>query len=244
VLLMTIVGFVLYGSMVMLPIFLQQLLGYPAVQAGIAMFPRGLGSFIMMPLTGMLLSKFDGRKLLAIGVVGAAYSMWMLSTINLNAGYWNIFWPQFLQGVSLSLLFVPLTTVTMAAISREMMGTATSMFNLLRNLGGSVGIAFATTYLSRREQVHHAVLASHVNALDPVAQNTIASMTAAMQAGGTDATLATQRAYGAIQGMVQRQASMLSFLDTFRFMAIVFVLVLPLLLLLRRARGKSETPAH
>jgi DHA2 family multidrug resistance protein len=84
-----------------------------------------------------------------------------------------------------------------------------------------------------------------VNALDPVAQNTIGALAGAMQAGGADATLAMQRAYGAIQGMVQRQASMLSFLDTFRFMAIVFVLVLPLLLLLRRARpGKSETPAH
>ena len=245
VLLMTIVGFVLYGSLVMLPIFLQQLLGYPAVQAGIAMFPRGLGSFVMMPLTGMLLSKFDARKLLAIGVVGAAYSMWMLSAINLNAGFWDIFWPQFLQGVSLSLLFVPLTTVTMAAISKEAMGNATSMFNLLRNLGGSIGIAFATTYVSRREQLHQSVLAAHVNALNPVAQNTIGSIAGAMQAGGTDATLALQRAYGAIQGLVQRQAAMLSFLDTFRFMAIVFVLVLPLLLLLKRARpGKSETPAH
>ena len=89
------------------------------------------------------------------------------------------------------------------------------------------------------------MLATHVNALNPVAQNIIGSMTGAMQAGGTDATLAFQRAYGAIQGMVQRQAAMLSFLDTFRFMAIVFVLVLPLLLLLKRARpGKSETPAH
>ena len=91
VLLMTIVGFVLYGSMVLLPIFLQSLLGYPAVKAGIAMFPRGLGSFLMMPLTGVLVSRFDARKLLAIGVVGAAFSMWQLAGINLNAGFWRSF---------------------------------------------------------------------------------------------------------------------------------------------------------
>ena len=245
VLLMTIVGFVLYGSMVLLPIFLQQLLGYPAVRAGIAMFPRGLGSFVMMPLTGVLVSRFDPRKLLGIGVLGAAFSMWQLSGINLNAGYWEIFWPQFLQGVSLSLLFVPLTTVTMGAIARESMGYATSMFNLLRNLGGSVGIAFATTYLARQQQVHQSILAAHVDPLNPVAQNVIGSLAASMQAGGSDSTLAMRRAYGAIQGMVERQAMMLSFLDTFRFMAVVFVLVLPLLLLLRRARGKkADVAAH
>ena len=244
VLLMTIVGFVLYGSMVLLPIFLQSLLGYPAVKAGIAMFPRGLGSFLMMPVTGVLVSRFDARKLLGIGVVGAAFSMWQLSTINLDAGYWQIFWPQFLQGVSLSLLFVPLTTVTMGAIARESMGYATSMFNLLRNLGGSIGIAFATTYLARQQQVHQSILAAHVDPLNPVAQNTIGALSAAMQAGGADSTLAMRRGYAAIQGMVQRQATMLSFLDTFRFMAIVFVLVLPLLLLLRKARGKADVAAH
>jgi DHA2 family multidrug resistance protein len=244
VLLMTVVGFVLYGSMVLLPIFLQSLLGYPAVRAGIAMFPRGLGSFVMMPLTGILVSRFDPRKLLGIGVMGAAFSMWQLSTINLNAGYWEIFWPQFLQGISLSLLFVPLTTVTMGGIARESMGYATSMFNLLRNLGGGIGIAFATTYLTRQQQVHQSVLAAHVDPLNPAAQNTIGSIAASMQAGGADATLAMRRAYGAIQGMVDRQAMMLSFLDSFRFMAVVFVLVLPLLLLLRRARGKGDVAAH
>jgi DHA2 family multidrug resistance protein len=189
-------------------------------------------------------SRFDPRKLLGIGIVGAAFSMWQLSTINLDAGYWEIFWPQFLQGVSLSLLFVPLTTVTMGGIARESMGYATSMFNLLRNLGGGVGIAFATTYLSRQQQVHQSILAAHVDPLNPVAQNMLGTIAASMQAGGTDATLAMRRAYGAIQGMVERQAMMLSFLDSFRFMAVVFVLVLPLLLLLRRAKGKGEVAAH
>jgi DHA2 family multidrug resistance protein len=235
VLLMTVVGFVLYGSMVLLPIFLQQLLGYPAVKAGIAMFPRGLGSFLMMPITGILLSRFDARKLLAIGVLGAAVSMWQLSAINLNAGYWNIFWPQFLQGMSLSLLFVPLTTVTMAPIAKEAMGNATSLFNLLRNLGGSVGIAFATTYLSHRQQIHQSVLGSNVTATNPAAQATIGAIAGAMQQASGDPAQSLQRAFGIVQGMVSSQAAMLSFLDTFRLMAIVFLAVLPLLLLFQRA---------
>ena len=243
VVLMTVVGFVLYGSLVLLPIFLQQLLGYPAVEAGIAMFPRGLGSFLMMPVTGILLSHFDARKLLGMGVLGAAVSMWQLSEINLNAGYWNIFWPQFLQGLSLSLLFVPLTTVTMAPIPKETMGNATSLFNLLRNLGGSIGIAFATTYLSRRQQIHQSVLSSNVTDLNPNARAVIGTLSGAMQQAGGDASQSLQRAYGIVQGMVSRQASMLSFLDTFRLMAVIFIVVLPLLLLFRRAGKSGETPA-
>src|SRR5262249_8789186 len=109
--LMTIVGFVLYGSMVLLPIFLQTLLGYPALQAGIAMAPRGIGSFFMMPITGIMTGRFDNRKLLASGfIVGGTTLVW-LSRLNLQAGYWDIFWPQLIQGVGMSLLFVPLTTV-------------------------------------------------------------------------------------------------------------------------------------
>ena len=243
VLLMAIMGFVLYGSLVLLPVFLQQLLGYTAVKAGTALFPRGLGAFLMMPVTGALVSRVDPRKLLAISVVGCSISMWQLAGINLNAGYWDIFWPQFLQGVSLSMLFVPLTTVTMDPIPRETMGTATSMFNLLRNLGGSFGIAFATTYLSRREQVHQAILAEHVNPFDPKAQGMIGTLSGAMQSAGGDAVQATQRAYGVVQGMVVQQAAALSFLETFRLMGFIFLLLLPLIVMFRKPRGGAPPPA-
>ena len=152
--LMTVLGFVLYGSMLLVPIFLQTLLGYPALDAGVAMAPRGLGSFLMMPVVGTVLGRFDPRKVLAVGLVGASYTLYSLSRLNLNAGYWDIFWPQFIQGASLAMLFVPLTTATMDPIPREEMGNATSMFNLMRNMGGSIGIATATTYLFRRQQLH------------------------------------------------------------------------------------------
>src|SRR6185436_10670456 len=145
VFLMTIVGFVLYGSMVLLPIMLQTLLAYPPLQAGIAMAPRGIGSFFMMPITGLMTGRFDPRKLLTVGLLVGGLTLFWLSRLSLQAGYWDIFWPQLIQGVGMSLLFVPLTTVSMDPIPREKMGNATSLFNLMRNIGGSVGIATTAT---------------------------------------------------------------------------------------------------
>src|SRR5207249_2327297 len=170
VFLMTTLGFVLYGSLVLLPIMLQTLFGYPSLQAGIAMAPRGLGSLIGMPLIGLLVGKIDARKLVAIGLVAGAVTLIWLGQLNLNAGYWDIFWPQFFQGLGLSALFVPLTTISMDPIPRERMGNATSLFNLMRNLGGSVGIAVTGTLLSRRQQVYINVFGAQVDPYSGPAQ--------------------------------------------------------------------------
>src|SRR5262252_7298854 len=138
VFLMTTLGFVLYGSLVLLPLFLQTVLAYPAIQAGIAMAPRGLGSFIAMPIVGLIVAKTDPRKLLSVGLIGAALSLYALGALNLGIGYWDIFWPQFFQGLAMGFVFVPLTTVTMSAIPKQELGNATSIFNLMRNLGGGI----------------------------------------------------------------------------------------------------------
>ena len=243
VFLMTVMGFVLYGSMLLLPIMLQTLLGYPALNAGIAMAPRGLGSFLMMPLVGTMLGRFDPRKVLAVGLVGAAWTLYALSRLNLQAGYWDIFWPQFIQGASLALLFVPLTTATMDPISREEMGNATSLFNLMRNLGGSIGIASGTTFLFRRQQMHTHLLGAHVNPFNPETRMWVSGIQARMMSHAADPVLATRQSYGAIWGVVQQQAAMLSFVDTFRALAVVFLLVLPLLLLMRKPRHQGGPTA-
>ena len=236
VFLMTVLGFVLYGSMLLVPIFLQTLLGYPAFDAGIAMAPRGLGSFLMMPLVGTVLGRFDPRKVLAVDLVGASWTLYSLSRLNLNAGYWDIFWPQFIQGASLAMTFVPLTTATMDPIPREGMGNATSMFNLMRNIGGSMGIASATTFLFRRQQLHTHLLAADVNPYNPRTQVFLKGVQATMIAHGSDPHTAVGQSYGAIWGIVERQASMLAFVDTFRAMAVVFLLMLPLLFIMKRPK--------
>jgi DHA2 family multidrug resistance protein len=236
VFLMTVLGFVLYGSMLLVPIFLQTLLGYPALDAGIAMAPRGLGSFLMMPVVGTVLARFDPRKVLAVGLVGASWTLYSLSRLSLNAGYWDIFWPQFIQGASLAMLFVPLTTATMDPIPKEEMGNATSMFNLMRNIGGSMGIASATTYLFRRQQLHTHLLAVDVNPYSPQTRTFLRSVESAMIVHGSDTHTAVSQSYGAIWGMVERQASMLAFVDTFLAMAVVFLLMLPLLFIMKRPK--------
>ena len=245
VFLMTMVGFVLYGSLVLLPIFLQTLLGYPSLQAGIALSPRGMGSFIAMPLVGMILGRVDARRLLGLGLVGGAVTLYWLGGLNLQAGYWDVFWPQFVQGISLALLFVPLTTITMDPIPRESMGNATSMFNLMRNIGGSLGIAVATTVLARRQQLHASVLGAHVDAYSPQARAFLDQLRAAFVARGADLVTATQQARAAAFGFVQRHAAMLSFTDVFRLMALLFVSLVPLLFLMRPPRaGRGPAAMH
>jgi len=245
VFLITMVGFVLYGSLVLLPIFLQTLLGYPSLQAGIAMSPRGMGSFIAMPLVGLLLGRVDARRLLGLGLVGGSATLFWFGSLNLQTGYWDVFWPQFVQGISLALLFVPLTTITMDPIPRESMGNATSIFNLMRNIGGSLGIAVATTVLARRQQIHTSVLGAHVDVYSPQARALLEQLRGAFMARGSDLATATQQARAAVFGLVQRHAAMLSFTDVFRLMALLFVCLLPLLFLMRTPRaGRGPAALH
>jgi DHA2 family multidrug resistance protein len=244
VFLMTTLGFVLYGSLVLLPIMLQTLLGYPSLQAGIAMAPRGMGSLIGMPLVGFLVGKMDPRRLVAFGLVVGAFTLFWLGQLNLNAGYWDIFWPQFLQGFGLSALFVPLTTISMDPIPRERMGNATSLFNLMRNLGGSIGIAVTGTMLARKTQVYTNILGSHVDQYSPDARNMMETMRQGFINAGSDAVTATDRAYHAVFGLVVRQATMVSFVELFRLLGVIFLLLLPLVLLMRRPRGRAAAGAH
>jgi MFS transporter, DHA2 family, multidrug resistance protein len=244
VFLMTSLGFVLYGSIVLLPIMLQTLLGYPSLQAGIAMAPRGMGSLIGMPAVGMLVGRIDPRKLVATGLIVGALTLFWLGQLNLNAGYWDFFWPQFFQGLGLSALFVPLTTISMDPIPRERMGNATSLFNLMRNLGGSVGIAVTGTLLARHQQAYINVLGAHVDPYSQAARNALETARQGALASGADPATAMHRAYAAVFGMVQQQASMRSFVQLFRMLGLIFLLLLPLVMLMQRPRGKPAMGAH
>src|SRR6266851_2828479 len=168
--LMTGVGFVLYGSTVLLPLLMQVLLGYTATHAGVTNLPRGMASFMAMPLIGYLISKVDSRKLLGAGVILSAIAMFRLSRLSLDAGAGDFWWPLMLQGAALALIFVPLTTVTNDPIPKEKLGAATSIFNLMRNIGASIGISVVETLQYRKQQTHINILGSHVNPGNPIAQ--------------------------------------------------------------------------
>jgi MFS transporter, DHA2 family, multidrug resistance protein len=244
VFLMTTLGFVLYGSLVLLPIMLQTLLGYPPVQAGLAMAPRGIGSFLGMPIIGFLIAKLDSRRLVAGGLIAGGLTLIWLGHLNLNAGYWDIFWPQFFQGLGLSMVFVPLTTISMDPIPRERMGNATSLFNLMRNLGGGVGIATTTTLLARRSQATAAILGANVTAYNPASRSAFAATREAFIRAGSDPVTATTRAYAAMSGMVHRQATMVAFVEIFTLLGMIFLFLVPLVFLMKRPRGKAPVAAH
>ncbi len=248
VFLMTVLGFVLYGSTVLIPVWLQTLMGYSALTAGLAMLPRGLGSFLFMPIVGILMSKIEPRKLLAAGLVVCSFSLYLLSRLSLDAGYWDIFWPQLLQGTSMGLLFVPLTTITNDSIPKQEIGNATSLFNLMRNIGASIGIAMVTTLVARHAQMHTNVLGAHVTNFDTAARNSLDAMKNALIAGGMDPPTATRQAYTGMFGMVQRHAAMLSYVDAFFLLSVMFIAMLPLVLIMKRpghaVGGAAEAMAH
>jgi DHA2 family multidrug resistance protein len=243
--LMTVVGFVLYGSTVLLPLLMQELLGYTATHAGVTNLPRGMASFLFMPVVGILTGKIDSRKLLGIGLSATAGAMFMVSTFSLNVGFWNFWWPLMLQGAGLGLIFVPLTTVTNNPVPREHMGNATSIFNLMRNIGASVGISTVETLQFRRMQAHINILGGHVNQTSQQTQTTLAGLRQLFISRGADPVTATHQAHGALWGMVQQQASMLAYNDVFRFLGGMFLLMLPLLFLMKKPRGgKGPSMAH
>jgi DHA2 family multidrug resistance protein len=247
VLLMSAVGFCLYASLVLLPQYLETLLNYPSLQAGLALSPRGLGSFALTFIIGAIAARIDVRKLLVTGFLVGAATMFMLSGLNLNAGYWDIFWPQVMQGGAMACMFIPLSAAAMSHIRREKMGNAASIFNLMRNIGGSVGIAVMTTLLARRQQFHQTRLVEHIRPGQPHVEALLHQFTRFFALKGSDPVTASRQAYGAIFGMVQQQAAMLSFVEAFKVMGVVFLVMIPMVALLKDPKKhgvQKSTPIH
>jgi DHA2 family multidrug resistance protein len=243
VFLMTVLGFVLYGSIVIIPIWLQTLLGYPAMTTGWTMAPRGMGSMIGMPIIGMTIGRFDARKVLALGLLLGAISTWQMSRLSLDVGYWDLFWPQAIQGFGLSMVFVPLTTISMNPVPREAMGNATSLFNLMRNLGGSVGIASVAMMNTRFQQKYTAILGEHVNATSPQSEQMFSALRGMFLSSGSGAGLADQRAYASMFGLVERQAAMRAFVDVFYLLTLAFLAMIPLILIMRKPKTGANPGA-
>jgi DHA2 family multidrug resistance protein len=243
VFLISMLGFILYSSLVLLPLYLQTLMGYPAYNSGLALSPRGIGALLFTPLAGHLTTKTDPRRLLVVGLVLGSITMFDLSGLNLYAGFWDIFWAQVIQGVALSFLFIPLMALAMARIPPQKMGNATSIFNLMRNIGGSIGIAIMTTFLARRTQLHQDHLVANVRAGDVQTLRYLQGLRAHFIALGADGVTASRKALGAIYGLVQQHAAMLAFVEAFWVMGVVFLLMLPLVALLQYSKRPQPRTA-
>lgn len=237
------VGIVLYGSTALLPLFLQTLLGYPAVESGMAVSPRGVGAIISMVVVGRLISRVDARYLIIFGFVVLSYSIWMFTQIDLNISPSNIMIPMVVSGLGMGFVFVPLTTMAMATLPQEQIGNASGIYNLMRNTGGSIGIAIMTTLLARNQQVHQATLITHASEYDPAFQALIAGIKNSLPP--TDPGSALDQAYRTAYGLVQQQAAVLAYLDDFRILTFLCVLCIPLAFFFKRVRhAKAVEGAH
>lgn len=230
-------GCCLYATVFVLPVYLQTLLGFSAEQTGFVILPGALASAFTMAVMGRLGAKWDGRVLVILGVAIFAASMWMHSHFTVESGTGDFFLPLILRGVGLGLIFVPMTNLALAGLPMEKIPNGTGLYNLTRQLGGSIGIAVTATLVSRFRDQGYAAMAEHVTAYGTAAQARIAMVTQAMIAKGTPAPVAGTQALGIIQGQVLRQAAMISYERVFWMFGLGMILALPLLFLMRSARG-------
>jgi DHA2 family multidrug resistance protein len=221
-----IVGVTYLASMALLTPYLQTLMGYPVVTAGLVMGPRGLGTMTCMFLVGRLIGKVDTRLLLITGLLLTAWAMYDMTGWNPNVSQWTIAVTGFVQGAGLGFLFVPLTTVTFATLAPEQRADGTGLYNLSRNVGSSIGISVVSYLLTRNEQINHATIATHVTATNHGFDNSIV-----LHAWGPW----TAGGRAALDQMIQMQAAIISYIDDFKLMMILSLAAIPLVLLLRGA---------
>jgi MFS transporter, DHA2 family, multidrug resistance protein len=240
-LLITIMGAVLYASLSLLPLFLQTLMGYPALQSGLAVSPRGLGALASMFVVGRLVGRVDARWLIATGFGGLAAAIFMLGRLDLEVSMRNIVVPNVVAGFALGFIFVPLTTMAMGTLRNEQIGSATGLYNLMRNIGGSLGIAAVTTLLARAGQRHQALLVGHLSPDNPLFAERLNTLTAALapQLGAG----AGEQAAALLYQTLVRQATLLSYVDAFRLLTLVCLLCVPLVFLFQRVRGGASAAA-
>jgi MFS transporter, DHA2 family, multidrug resistance protein len=236
--------FALYGSIVLLPLFMQELLGFPAVTAGIWNSPRGFATMAMMPIAGYLIGKrWDMRGLLSAGLAVSAVGAYMFSYLNLHAGPWNFFWPQIVMGAGLSFMFVPLATITVDPIPQHEMGYATSLIALARNLGAGIGISVFTAFVARRQQLHQLRLAAGMGQQHQIPSQALSGLQAFLRHAGENSVAAAHQAMGLLYQESLRAASALSYLDGFRLMAVLLLAAVPFVWIMKKPRFKPPNAA-
>jgi DHA2 family multidrug resistance protein len=229
-------GFVLYGATAMLPLFLQTMMGYSALQSGLTVSPRGLGAMASMMAVGVLVRYIDGRVLMAFGFALLGYSTWMLGNISLEIGMASVIVPNVLNGCAMGFVFVPLTTMSLSRLRKEEIGNATGIYNLMRNIGGSVGIATVMTLLVRGAQAHQSYLTANLTAGSPITMQMLQGLGARFFHAGASANTAHQEALGALYRSILQQSAVLAYADNFRLLAILSLACVPLVLLFQRVR--------
>jgi MFS transporter, DHA2 family, multidrug resistance protein len=236
-------GAAIYGLITLLPLFYQELMGYTALAAGWAVSPRGIGAILAMPMIGYLTAKIDNRYLIAFGFcLFAVTSLWF-SQVNLSIGQWSLLWPVILSGFGSGCVFVPLSTTTMAFLKNEEIGNASGLYNLMRNIGGSIGISIVNTIVARHEQLHRNELAASLAPGRPAVRGAVAGIQQYLGAQGASSTTAAQQAFGLLNQALNAQSRLWSYVDDFRYMALVCFACVPIVFALKKSVGRGAAGA-
>ena len=242
-LLMLVVFAALLGSTVMLPLFLQTQLGYTAELAGEALSPGGFAVLLFLPLVGWLVTRVDTRILVSIGLLISGWGLLRLTHLYLGVDFGTVIWWRVLQVSGMGFLFVPINTISYNGMRPEDSNQVSAMVNLSRNMGGSLGISAATTLLARRQQIHQDYLVKRAFEGSPQLQNLLSAMTKQFHTF-SGAAQALQQAYGAVYGMIQRQAAVLAYDDVFRIMGTICLLAIVIVWFAKKAKPGQAAMGH
>lgn len=237
--LMFALGLALYGTLVMQPLMLEGLLGYPVLTTGLVMAPRGLASAISMFLVGRLITRFEPRLMVFTGIVLSAIGTYYMTRYNLYISPAWVIWPIVIQGFGIGLIFVPLATVAYATLPNESSAEAAGMFSLVRTIGSSIGISIVSTVVSRNTQASWHQLGGHITAANPALHDFLRNLHLPLDSHTAAAVLGM---------LVNRQSRMIGFLDAFKLIFVSFLVMLPLVFIMqrvnRRRGGDSHAAAH
>jgi DHA2 family multidrug resistance protein len=242
-LLIGIFGAAIYGLITLLPLFYQEVMGYTALAAGWAVSPRGVGAIVAMPIIGILTAKLDNRWLIASGFLLFAVSSLWFGQVNLAISQWTFLWAIIISGFGSGCVFVPLSAASVAGLPNEEIGNASGLYNLLRNIGGSIGIAVVNTIVVRHAQLHRNELTHSITSGNVNLQNQFGAIRQYLMARGASPTLAIDRAYGLINATLGRQALLWSYVDDFRYLALVCFGCIPIVFALKKVVGRGGISA-
>jgi DHA2 family multidrug resistance protein len=243
---MFMLGFVLYGTTVLLPLLLQTLLGYTALLSGLVLSPGSLLVLIALPIVGRLTQVVEARWLVAIGLAITGFALLHMAHFNLEIDFRTAVMAWTYSRLGMAFLFTPINVMAFYFIPKEKMNNATGLINLARNIGGSVGIANVTTMLARRAQVHQSSLVSHLTPLDPAYQASLSGASHFLMSQGSNPVQAMNQAHGLIYGNLVRQANMLAYVDSFWLLGLTFLAMIPFMSLMKKidTRRPPAVAAH
>ncbi|NUY82150.1 multidrug efflux MFS transporter [Flavobacterium sp. MAH-1] len=237
-----ILGFGLYGSTLVIPIYTQQILGWTATDAGMLLIPGSLTTAFMMPIVGNMIQKgVPQTRLVAIGfAIFFIFTTWMYLVMTPDTGTEHFFWPLIMRGIGLSLLFVPITTMALSTLKGKQIGEGAAFTGMMRQLGGSFGIAIITTFITRFTQSHRVDLVSNLDVTKPNVANRVSQLQQGFQSKGFSINESLQKAYQALDFSVIKQATVMSYMDIFMYLGILFVCCIPVILLVKKGKTKVD----